>query len=322
MSPPRLPRRAALALPGLLLLRRPARAAWPERPVRLIVPFPAGSGTDILARLLAEPLGQRIGQPVVADNRPGGNGVVGAQAGAMAAADGYTLLILGTSAAAINPHTVRRLPYDPLRDFAPIGMLAEQPYVLAVGPNSPARDLAGFLALGHSRAEGLTFATGNAGSIIMAMMIGRMAGIRLTGVPYRGGAEALADVAAGRVAFNLADFGPALAQREAGRVRLLAQTLAHPFPLAPEIPPIATALPGFDANVWFSLVAPAATPPELLTPIGAALDALLAEPATAEKLARIGLAPLRLGRAETTRHFEQQLALWGERVRNAGTEPQ
>jgi tripartite-type tricarboxylate transporter receptor subunit TctC len=314
-----VPRRAALAL---LLAPAAARAAWPERPVRLIVPFPAGSGTDILARLLAEPLGQRIGQPVVVDNRPGGNGVVGAQAGALAPPDGHTLLMFGTSAAAISPHMLRRPPYDSLRDFAPIGTIAEQSYVLAVAPGFPAQDLAGFLALGRARPEGLTFATGNAGSLIMAMMLGRMAGIRLTGVPYRGGAEALADVAAGRVDFNLADFGTGLAQRDGGRIRLLAQTLAQPSPLAPEIPPIASALPGFEASFWFSLVAPAATPEATLAPIAAALDALLADPATPGLLARIGLSPRRMARADFARFLAEQNAIWGERVRLAGIEPQ
>jgi tripartite-type tricarboxylate transporter receptor subunit TctC len=194
--------------------------------------------------------------------------------------------------------------------------------VLAVAPDFPAQDFAGFLALGRARPEGLTFATGNAGSLIMAMMLGRMAGIRLTAVPYRGGAEALADVAAGRIDFNLADFGTGLAQREGGRVRVLAQTAAQPFPLAPGIPPIATALPGFDAKFWFSLVAPAATPAETLAPIAAALDALLAEPATPGLLARIGLAPLRMARGDFARFLASQLEIWGERVRLAGIEPQ
>jgi tripartite-type tricarboxylate transporter receptor subunit TctC len=128
MPRPHPSRRAALALPALPALPRRARAAWPDRPVRLVAPFPAGSGTDMLARMLAEPLSERFGQPVVVENRPGGNGVVGSAAVASAATDGHTLLMLGTSAAAINPHLLRRLPYDPIRDFAPVGGIAEQPY--------------------------------------------------------------------------------------------------------------------------------------------------------------------------------------------------
>jgi tripartite-type tricarboxylate transporter receptor subunit TctC len=134
-------RRQYLAATAILATPKLAHAAWPDRPVRLIVPFPPGSGTDVLARFIAEPFAKQLGQPVVIDNRPGGNGVVGAQAGATAAPNGLTLTMLGTSAAAINPHTIRRLPYDPLKDFAPIGGVAHQPYVLVIDPNRPERDL-------------------------------------------------------------------------------------------------------------------------------------------------------------------------------------
>jgi tripartite-type tricarboxylate transporter receptor subunit TctC len=314
-------RRATLALPALLLARQ-ALAAWPERPVRLIIPFPAGSGTDILARLLAEPLGRQLGQPVVVDNRPGGNGVVGAQAGAAAPPDGYSLTILGTSAAAINPHTVKRLPYDPLRDFAPVGGIAHQPYVLAINPERAERDLRSFLEAGRRDPQGLTFGTGNAGSLIMGQMIGQAAGIRTTAVPYRGGAEALADVAAGRVDFNLADFGPGMAQARGGRVRLIAVTTGEAFPLSPELPPIASQLPGFDANVWFSLVAPAATPPEIAAAAGAVLNAVLADSDVSARLNGLGLIPMPMSPAELRRHIEQQIAIWGDRVRTAGIEAQ
>jgi tripartite-type tricarboxylate transporter receptor subunit TctC len=249
MPHPYLPRRAALALPALLVLAHSARAAWPDRPVRLVAPFPAGSGTDILARLLAEPLSERLGQPVVVENRAGGNGVVGSAAVASAAADGNTLLMLGTSAAAINPHILRRLPYDPIHDFAPIGSIAEQPYILVVPPNASGGDLKSWLAAARARSEEVTLAYGNAGSQIMAAMLAHGAKLRLTAVPYRGSAEAITDVSVGRVDCTFADFGIGMAQQRAGRVRALAQSSATPFPLAPEVPPLASEVPGFDANV-------------------------------------------------------------------------
>jgi tripartite-type tricarboxylate transporter receptor subunit TctC len=314
-------RRPLLALPALLLAK-PALAAWPDRPLRLIVPFPPGSGTDILARLLAEPLGRQLGQPVVVDNRPGGNGIIGAQAGATAPADGYHLLMVGTSVAAINPHTVRRLPYDPLRDFAPIGGITHQPYLLAIHPDRPERDLKSFLEAGRRAPNGLTFGTGNAGSLIMAQMIGRAAGIRMTAVPYRGGPEALNDVSTGRLDFNLADFGVGLSQQRGGRIRLIAVTTAERFPLAPELPPIASELPGFDANVWFTLVAPAGVPAEIITRANGALNAVLADSDMATRLHGLGMAPMPLGPDALRRHFERELAIWGERVRAAGIEPQ
>jgi tripartite-type tricarboxylate transporter receptor subunit TctC len=192
----RLLRRAALALPALLLAA-PARAAWPERPIRLVVPFPPGSGTDLLARMLAEPLGRALGQSVVTENRPGATGTVGAEAAARAPADGYTLLMMGTSVAAINPHTLRRLPYDPIRDFAPVGTIAQQPYLLVVPPQAPGQDLAAWLQA--VRGRDLTLGYGNAGGHVMGAMLVHMAGLKLTLVPYRGSAEALTDVSTARL---------------------------------------------------------------------------------------------------------------------------
>ena len=315
-------RRHYLAGMAILASARMAHAAWPDRPVRLIVPFPPGSGTDVLARFIAEPFAKQLGQAVVIDNRPGGNGVVGAQAGATAAPNGLTLTMLGTSAAAINPHTIRRLPYDPLKDFTPIGGIADQPYVLVIDPNRPERDLPSFLEAGRRNPNGLTFSTGNAGSLIMGHMLGRAAGIKVTPVPYRGGAEAAADVSAGRIDFNLADFHHAMSQDAGGRLRAIAVTTAEAFPLAPRVPPLSTVLPGFDANVWFSMAAPAATPPDIIAAAGKALQATLADAELARRLMEMGLAPMPKTPAEMKRHMEEQLVIWGQRVAAAGIEPQ
>lgn len=312
-------RRLALALPALLPSAR-ALAAWPERPIRLIVPFPPGSGTDILARVLAEPLSRVVTQPIVVENRPGANGVIGAQAAMTAPADGTVLLMMGASVGAINPHTVRRLPYDPMRDFAPVGAIAEQPYILATPPNAEGTDVASWLAA--MRGRDMTYGHGNAGGLIMGAMLARMAGLKLTGVPYRGTAEVLTDLSVGRIDLTFADFGPGLEQGRNGRIRLLAHSLAHPFPLAPEMPLLASTLPGFDAGVWFSMVTPAATPPDIVRQMSAALDKVVGDPAFAPRLAALGLAPLRLGSADFGQFLEQQIAAWGERARMAGIEPQ
>ena len=316
---PNLPRRLALAIPALLPSGR-ALAAWPERPLRLIAPFPPGSGTDILARIIAEPLSRVVGQPVVVENRPGANGVVGAQAAATAPADGTVLLMMGTSVGAINPHTVRRLPYDPARDFAPVGTIAEQPYILVAPPNAPGRDLAGWLEA--ARGRDLTYGYGNAGSLIMGAMLARMARLRVTGVPYRGSTDALNDLSAARVDFSFADFGAGVEQGRNGRIRLMAQTLAHPSPLAPDIPLLASAVPGFDAGVWFSVVTPAATSPDIVRQMEAALDRVVRDASFAQRLVALGLAPMHMGSAEFGRFLTQQIEAWGERVRMAGIEPQ
>ncbi|SHJ28055.1 Tripartite-type tricarboxylate transporter, receptor component TctC [Roseomonas rosea] len=310
-----LPRRLVLASPALLLPRA-AHAQWPDRPIRLVAPFPPGSGTDLLARIISEPLSRLLGQPVVVENRAGGNGVVGAQAVAMAPADGTTLLMFGVSVAAISPHTVPRLPYNTLRDFAPIGMIAEQPYILVVPPDAPGGDLAGWLEAVKGR--DLTYAYGNAGSQIMGAMLAKMAGLNLTGVPYRGGVEALTDVSVGRVDCNFADFGAGIAQHRGGRVRALAESMAKTFPLSPELPPLATRVPGFDADVWLAVAAPAATPASVISKLSGALDDMVRDPTFGPKLASLGLAPLRKGAAEFGGFLESQVALWGERVRMAG----
>lgn len=315
----RFARRAALALPALLLPAR-AGAAWPDRPIRLIVPFPAGSGTDLLARLLADPLGQALGQNVVIENRPGATGTVGAEAAMRAPADGHTLLMMGTSVAAINPHTLRRPPYDPIRDFAPIGAIAEQPYLLVVPPDAPGSDLAGWLAA--ARGRDLSLGYGNAGGRIMGAMLANMAKLTLTLVPYRGSPEALTDVSTGRLDITFADFGIGVRQAAGGRVKALAQTFGQPFALAPEVPTLASGVPGFDAGVWFSMVAPAAVPAPILAQLQAALAGVLADAAFAERLTTHGLVPLRLGGAAFGDFLRRQLALWGERVQLAGIEPQ
>jgi tripartite-type tricarboxylate transporter receptor subunit TctC len=316
------PRRSALALPALLLLSRHARAEWPERPVRLVVAFPAGSLTDVLARVLAEPLAKELGQPVIVDNRAGGNGIVGTQAVAQAAPDGHTLVVISTSAASINPHVLKRMPFDPVKDFAHVGALAEAPYLFVVQSSAPDADLRGFLDRARRSREGLTYSYGNASSQIMTEVLARAAGLRLTGVPYRGGAEALADVAAGRIDCTLTDMANGLAQAQAGRVKALAQSAKDPTPLAPEVPPVATVVPGYDINVWFGVSAPAATPAPIVTRANQALNAALRQDTTVAKLRHLGFLPFTQTPEQFAHYLRDQLQAWGERVRIAGIEPQ
>lgn len=317
-----LSRRAALAAPALLLLPRGARAAWPDRPVRLVVAFPAGSLTDVLARVLAEPLSQELGQPVVVDNRSGGNGIIGTQAVAQAAPDGHTLVVISTSAASVNPHTLKRMPFDPVKDFAHIGALAEAPYLFVVPPSAPDEDLRAFFGRARQSRDGLTYSYGNASSQIMTEVLARAAGVRLTGVPYRGGAEALTDASAGRIDCTFTDMANGLAQAQAGRVRALAQSAGKPTPLAPDVPPVATVVPGYDINVWFGISAPAATPAPVIARANQALNAALRQPGTEARLRQLGFLPFTQTPEQFTQYLRDQLQAWGERVRIAGIEPQ
>jgi tripartite-type tricarboxylate transporter receptor subunit TctC len=315
-------RRTVLAAPALLLAARGARAAWPDRPIRLVVAFPAGSLTDVLARVLAEPLGQELGQPVVVDNRPGGNGIVGTQAVAQAAPDGNMLVVISTSAASINPHTLKRMPFDPVKDFVHIGSLAEAPYLFVIPPGAPDRDLRGFLERSKAQAEGLTYSYGNASSQIMTEVLARAAGAKLTGVPYRGGAEALTDVSAGRIDCTFTDFANGLVQTQAGRVKAIAQSAGRPTPLAPEVPPVASVVPGYDINVWFGISAPLATPAPIVARVNQALNVSLQKPVVVDRLRQLGFLPFTQTPEQFTQYLRDQLQAWGERVRIAGIEPQ
>jgi len=318
----RITRRAALALPTLLAAPALAQPAWPDRPIRLVVAFPAGSVTDTLMRHLAEPLSRELGQPVIVDNRPGGNGVIGTDSVARAAPDGYTWVVLSVTNAALNTYLIRRLSYDPLRDFAPIGFLAETAYVLVVPAASPARDLAGLIAEARRRPGELTFSYGNASALIASATVARLAGVEMTGVPYRGGPEALTDVIAGRIDSTFTDFAAGMPQMREGKVRALAVTTPAPFALAPEIPPVKGVLPEFEFDVWFGLGAPAATPAPVIARANAALNKVLGDAELGQRLARLGYAP-RGSTPEALRDFlRRQIEQLTLRAREAGLEPQ
>ena len=272
-------------------LAAPAFAqSWPDRPIRIIIAFPAGSVTDTLFRNLTEPLGRELGQTVLIENRPGGNGVVGTMAARGAGADGHTWLVLSVTNGALNSYTVRNLPYDPIGDFELIGLVAEAPYML-VAPAAGAADTAQLIARARERPDALTFSHGNSSARIASEMLNRMAGVRMTAVPYRGGPEALTDVLAGRIDSTFTDLANGLAQLREGRVRALGVSTAQRFPLAPDIPSVAEAVPGFALTVWFGLAVATGTPAAVVARANAALNAVLGQAETRERLGRVGFTP-------------------------------
>lgn len=318
-------RRALLAAPALLpalaLAQGTSPPAWPDRPVRIVVAFPPGSVTDTLIRHMAEPLGRELGQPVIVENRPGGNGVVGTEAVARAAPDGLTWCVLSVTNGALAPYVVRRLAYDPVRDFAPIGFLAETAYILVVPADHPARDLRGLIELARQRPGRLTFSYGNQSAHIATATLARMAGVEMSGIPYRGGPEALTDVVAGRIDCTFTDIPAGIPQVREGKVRAIGITQPEPFALAPEIPPVATVLPGYGFRFWFGMAVPAGTPPAIIVRANAAMNAVLTRPDFAERVARLGFVP-RPTEPEWFRTFLQgQIKELGDRAREAGIEP-
>ena len=267
---------------ALPLLATPAMSqGWPTRPVRIIVPFPPGGSTDLLARRLAERLTLALGQTVVVENRPGAGGTTGADFVSKSAPDGHTLLMGVTGSNAIAQSLYASLPYDTVRGFAPVSRLVSAPLVLCVNPAHPARDVAGYIAA--ARAGAVTYATpGNGTSMhLTGVMFAQAAGVELTHVPYRGSAQALTDLVAGTVASAFADLLVVMPQIRASTVRPLAVTSAARHPLLPEVPTVAeTGLPGFEAASWQGLFAPPGTQP-------AVLERLHAETARAMQSAEI-----------------------------------
>jgi tripartite-type tricarboxylate transporter receptor subunit TctC len=253
---------------GLALLAMPALAQpWPGRPMRIIVPFPPGGSTDVLARRLAERLAIAFGQPVVVENRPGAGGTTGADLVAKSAPDGLTLLLGVTGSNAIAASLFPNLPYDTVRSFAPVSRLVSAPLILVVNPAMPAQDVAGYIAAARAAPGAITYATpGNGTSMhLTGVMFGQMAGVQLTHVPYRGSAQALTDLVGGQVQSAFADFLVVLPQVRAGAIRALAVTSRERHPLLPEVPTMAeSGLPGFEAASWQGLFAPAGTPTAVL----------------------------------------------------------
>jgi tripartite-type tricarboxylate transporter receptor subunit TctC len=284
-------RRRALLAAAAALPCAPARAAdWPDRPVRLIVPFAAGTTTDILARLCGAALSPGLGQPVVADNRTGAGGVVGTQAVAQSAPDGYSILFGTSGTMATNPVIMAAIPYDPIRDFAPIVPYAKTSVILGVRPQLGVTDLAGFLALARQRPLSIgTAGTGTTGHLTTALIEMR-SGLPLTHVPYRDGSRAVADLLNGTLdamVYHPLGFLPHI---RAGTIRPLAVTGAARHPLFPEVPTLVeSGLAGAVVEGWWALYAPAGTPAPILARLNALVNASLAEPATRAELEGQGL---------------------------------
>lgn len=289
--PPDLPRRAALALP-LLAAAGPARAqGWPDRPVTMVVPFPAAGTADLVARLLAQELSRAFGKPFVVDNRAGANGVLGTDLVVRAAPDGHTLLLSASPTHTINPHLYRRLPHDPLRDTAPVALVAEAPNVIVIHPSLGVGDLAGLVAAARARPGSIAYASGGNGSSghLAVELLKATAGIELMHVPYPGGPAALNDLLAGRVTVMAFTAPAVLPHAEAGRLRALAVTGAARSPLAPALPTVAeSGYPGYEAVAWYGLFGPAALPEPIAARLSEAVATAIADPRMRDALARAG----------------------------------
>lgn len=310
---------------GLAALARPAIAqAYPSRPISLVVPFTPGGSTDILARLIAMKIEAATGQTVITENKAGAGGSIGSAAVAHAAPDGHTLLLGHIGTLAVNPGLYVKLPYDPLRSFAPIGMIARVHNVLAVTPDLPVKSVAELIAYAKARPGELNYASGGKGSAahIATEAFADAAGIKLEHVPYRGTAPAVQDFLGRRIQLMLTGAPVLLPFIRDAKLRGLGVSGLNRIAAAPELPTMAeAALPGFEASQWYGLVAPAATPPAILDRLSGILNAALADPEIIAKLAPQGADVWPMTPAEFRAHIGSEIARWGSLIRRAGITP-
>jgi tripartite-type tricarboxylate transporter receptor subunit TctC len=302
-------------------LAQPALAqSYPSRPIRLIVPFAAGGGNDNVARLVGKRLGEGLGQPVVVDNHPGAGGVLGAEAAAKSPPDGYTLFLGGVGSHAINPNLMKNLPYDPIRDFAPVELLAQAPLVLVVHPSVPARSLAEFVAYARAHPGKLNFASNGNGSSsqLAAVMFESMAGIDMVHVPYKGLSPALTDLLSGQVQLMFSSVVAILPHIKAGKVRALAVTGTKRLASTPRLPTIAeSGFPGYEASSWYGILAPAGTPRDIVTKLNAELSKALSQPEVRNSLLAEGAEPVGGTPEQFAAHIRSEKERLGRVIREA-----
>jgi tripartite-type tricarboxylate transporter receptor subunit TctC len=301
---------------------RPASSAsdWPNRFVRLIVPFPPGGGTDAIARVVAGKLSEIWGQQAVIENRGGGATNIGTEAVVRSDPDGYTLLITSMPLA-VNRFLFPSLSYDPVEDLAPVSLICEYPNIMAVPITSPARSVIDFIAYAKANRGKVTFASSGHGTSVhlSGELFKRMAGIDMLHVPYRGAGPALNDLLPGRVDVMFNNIGAVLPLIQGGKLRGLAVTTAKRTPAAPELPPIAEAgLPGFDVSSWYALFAPAKTAPEIIRKMHADTAAALADPATKERLEQLGVVVVGSTPGELGAFLRAEMDKWAPVIKEAG----
>ena len=325
---PRFPLRALLRLLSLGLLGAalapPAPAqtmdAWPSRPLRFILPFPPGGGTDILGRIIAERLSASLGQPVVTENRGGAGGNVGAEAAARSAPDGYTIVLVAPSLA-ISKSLYSKLNYDAVKDFAPVSLVATVPNVMVTHPSVPAATLAEFIRLAKTKPGEMNFGSGGSGTSnhLAGELFNIVAGVKLVHVPYKGVNLAMNDVLSGQIHLVVIGVPAAAPHIKAGKLRALALVAQQRAAALPEVPTVAEAgLPNFEVTTWYGILAPAGTPKAIVMRLNAELVKGMHAPDLKERLAAMATEPATSTPDEFADYIKREIAKWGEVVREAG----
>ena len=310
---------AALAFSATATLAQ----AYPDKPVTLVVPFAAGSGTDSVARAVASGLAARLKQPVIVDNKPGASAQVAAQYVAKAKPDGYTLFMTTNTSHSANPALYKSLKYDPIKDFTPVARVGELPFALAVHPSLPVKTLAELLDYARAHPGKLSYATPNSTSLVAMESIKHIAKVDLLGVPYKSSPQAMTDLVGGQVQIYVADLGSGMGMLKTDKVRALGVTTAQPTPMLPGVPPIGQTVKGFDLTSWNGIFGPAGLPQPMVQRLNTELQAVLADKDLQDKLAQIGF---QVWPSKTPEEFTQyvagQLTHWRTLIQQAGIQPE
>ena len=297
-----------------------AQAAYPTRPIRLIVPFTPGGSTDILGRAIGQALNDAWRQPVIIENKPGAGGAIGAEAAAKAAPDGYTLFMGHIGTLAVNPTLYLKLPYDAIKDFAPVALVAMVPNVMVVNPSVPARTVSELITLAKSKPGVLTCSSGGAGSAAhLAIEYFKLStGTDILHVPYKGTAPAVTDLMGGQVSMTMTGLPPVLQHIRAGKLRALGVASNARLPQIPDVPTIAeSGVPGFEATQWYGVVAPARTPAAIVDQLATEIRRSLSQPDLKKRLEDEGAQPANMGPAEFQKLIRTEIERWGKVIRAA-----
>ena len=315
-------KRGIVLLAALLASVVAQAQGYPTKPVKLIVPFPAGSATDQVARLTGQQLQEALKQPFVVENKPGAQGAIAAEFVAKSPPDGYTLLVTTNTPQAANVSLFKKLSYDPVKDFAPIVRLGTTSFMLMVKPEFPAKNLKEFLTYVRGQPGKLSAGYGSAGSQVSLALLKSMGKLDVIEAPYKGIPQTITDVMGGTLHFTFVDLGNAIAQQKGGKLKGLAVTSAKRTPLAPDLPAIAEELKGYELIAWFALMAPAHTPKEVVQALHDATIQGLAKPDIKEKFAAIGTDVAPMGPDELAKFIQSEIAAWAKLTRLAGIQPE
>ena len=315
---------ASFAVAALSVLTLPTAHAqsYPNKPIKFVVPFSAGSATDSVGRIIAQAMSDAWGQPITVENKAGANGILGAEAVKAAPADGYTFLVTTSTTQAANVHLYRKLPYDPVKDFTPIGKIGETGFILMVNTDFPAKDMKEFVAYAKANPGKLAFGHGSSGSLVSAAMLTELAGLQTVNVPYKSIPPALTDLLGGQIQFAFADTGNAVSQMNGGRMRGLGVTTKKRAGKAPNVPPIGETVKDYNVSAWFGLMAPAGMPADVQKKATATLMAVLAKPDVREKIQGVGIDLDVEDSATLAKTIDAEIKKWGGWVKTAGITPE